>query len=381
MRGYAARMHKAKALGFSLVFLVPAQMPLAAWLGWRTGRPDLMAWTPLVFLFVLLPLLDGLLGHDPGNVPPEREAAVSRHPWFRALTLLALPVHLGVLAFSLAWCTRAGFGPAGVIGWMLSLGVVGGVLAINVAHELIHKPGRFEPAVGGLLLASVGYHGFKIEHLRGHHVHVSTPLDASSARLGQSLWVFMPHALWSNTRSAWALEAERLHGKGLPWWSPRNDMLRWTAVWLAFAAAAFAWLGGAGLGLFVAQGLVAAGTLEVINYIEHYGLERRQLADGRYERTTHLHSWNSDFALSNLMLFQLQRHSDHHAFPKRRYAVLRHHADSPQLPGGYAAMFVLALFPPLWRRLIDPRVLAFRRSNAAARGPVAPHHANRSAAI
>ena len=110
---------------------------------------------------------------------------------------------------------------------------------------------------------------------------------------------------------------------------------------------------------FLAQGLFAAGSLEVINYIEHYGLERRRGPDGRYERTTHLHSWNSDYALSNWLLFQLQRHSDHHAFPKRRYAILRHHADSPQLPGGYAAMFVLALVPPLWRRVVDPRVRAY----------------------
>ena len=357
-------MDRSKALGFSLVYLVPAQMPLAAWLGQRTGHVDLFAWFPLVFLFVLLPSVDALLGHDPRNVEPAREAEFSRQPWFRVLTLLALPVHLGVLAFSVAWFAQAGLGPAGMLGWLLSQGVVGGILAINTAHELIHKSGRLEPAVGGLLLASVGYHGFKVEHLRGHHVHVSTPLDASSARLGQSLWDFMPRALWRNTRNAWALEAQRLRARGLPWWSPRNELLGWTAAWLVFAVGAFAWMGVAGLVFFLLQGLFAAGSLEVINYIEHYGLERRQLADGRYERTTHLHSWNSDFALSNLMLFQLQRHSDHHAFPKRRYAVLRHHPDSPQLPGGYASMFLLALCPPLWRRVIDPRVHAFRGSLA-----------------
>ena len=353
-------MDRTKAAGFALVFLVPAQMPLAAWLGARSGHPDLAAWWPLAFLFVLLPGADYLLGRDPRNVPPEREAAVSRQPWFRALTLLALPVHLGVLAFSMDWFARAGFGPVGALAWLLSQGIVGGILAINTAHELIHKPGRLEPAVGGWLLASVGYHGFKIEHIRGHHVHVSTPLDASSARYGQSLWDFLPRAMWRNTRNAWALETQRLQSKGLRWWSPRNGMLQWTLAWLGFAAAATAWLGAVGLAFFLLQGLFAAGALEVINYIEHYGLERRWLADGRFERTTHLHSWNSDYALSNLMLFQLQRHSDHHAHPKRRYAVLRHHADAPQLPGGYSAMFVLALCPPLWRRVIDPRVRAFR---------------------
>jgi alkane 1-monooxygenase len=133
-------------------------------------------------------------------------------------------------------------------------------------------------------------------------------------------------------------------------------LLWWTTLWLGFALMFALWLGPMGLAFFLLQGLFAAGSLEIINYIEHYGLERKKLDDGRYERTTHLHSWNSDYALSNLMLFQLQRHSDHHAFPKRRYAILRHHEDAPQLPGGYSAMFVLALCPPLWHRVIDPRV-------------------------
>ena len=359
-------MPNRKALAFLLVFLVPALMPAAAWLGAATGRHDLMAWFPLFFLFVLLPSLDYALGHDPVNVPVEREREVAQALWFRALTLACLPVQLALLAWSAHWFVHAGLGPVGVAGWLLSQGVVGGILAINTAHELVHKDGRLEPAVGGLLLASVGYHGFKIEHLRGHHVHVSTPEDASSARFGQSLWHFLPRALWRNSLNAWRLEARRLQGLGLPALHWRNEMIGWTVVWLGLAAAFAGWLGPVGLAFFLAQGLLAAGSLEIINYIEHYGLERRRGPDGRYERTTHLHSWNSDYALSNLILFQLQRHSDHHAFPKRRYAILRHHADSPQLPGGYAAMFVLALVPPLWRRVIDPRVQAFRAQAGAA---------------
>ncbi len=355
-------MTRLKALGFLLVFLVPATLPLAAGLAAFGLTPDLAAWFPLFALFVLLPLADYALGHDSANVPAAEEARLARSWWFRGLTVLALPVHLAVLAWSAWWFTQAGLGPLGMAGWLLSQGVVGGVLAINTAHELIHKDGRFEPGVGGLLLASVGYHGFKIEHIRGHHVHVSTPEDASSARYGQSLWHFLPRALGHNTRNAWRLEAERLHRLGLPVLHWRNELLGWTAVWLALAAAMTAWLGLAGLGFFLLQGLFAAGSLEVINYIEHYGLERQRLADGRYERTTHRHSWNSDYRLSNLMLFQLQRHSDHHAYPKRPYAILRHHADSPQLPGGYAAMFVLALVPPLWFRVIHPRLAAAQQA-------------------
>jgi alkane 1-monooxygenase len=353
-------MRPGKALAFLLVFIVPALMPAAAWLAVATGLPDLMAWFPLFFLFVFLPAVDYALGHDPENVPAGAERETAQRRWFRGLTLACLPVQLGLLAWSGHWLVHAGLGPAGVAGWLLSQGVVGGILAINTAHELIHKDGRLEPLAGGALLASVGYHGFKIEHLRGHHVHVSTLEDASSARYGQSLWHFLPRAMWRNTLNAWRLEAKRLQGLGLSALHWRNEMIAWTFLWLGFASAFTLWLGPTGLAFFLLQGLFAAGSLEIINYIEHYGLERRRGPDGRYERTTHLHSWNSDYALSNLLLFQLQRHSDHHAFPKRRYPILRHHADSPQLPGGYSAMFVLALVPPLWHRVIDPRVRRFR---------------------
>lgn len=356
-------MPPGKALAFLLVFVVPALMPAAAWLARLTGPPDLMAWFPLFFLFVFLPAVDYALGHDPVNVPAGREREVAQRRWFRGLTLACLPVQLGLLAWSGHWLVHAGLGPVGIAGWLLSQGVVGGILAINTAHELIHKDGRLEPLAGGVLLASVGYHGFKIEHLRGHHVHVSTPEDASSARFGQSLWHFLPRAMWRNTLNAWRLEAGRLRALGLPALHWRNEMIAWTALWLAFAGGFALWLGPPGLAFFLLQGLFAAGSLEIINYIEHYGLERRRGADGRFERTTHLHSWNSDYALSNLLLFQLQRHSDHHAFPKRRYPILRHHDDSPQLPGGYSAMFVLALVPPLWHRVIDPRVRRFRASS------------------
>lgn len=359
-------MRQWKRYGFLFVFVVPALMPIAAWLGESTGQPELAAWFPLLFLFGLLPLADYALGHDPDNPDPAADPSLDGDRWFRWLTWATLPAQFAVLAWSGWHFVEAGFGPIGMLGWLLSQGVVGGVLAINTAHELIHKDARLERAIGGLLLTSVGYQGFKIEHVRGHHVHVSTPADASSAPFGMSLWRFLPRALLGNTGNAWRLEAERLARNGLPGWHWRNELLGWTAIWLTWAAIASIWLGSVGLLFFLAQGLLAATSLEIINYIEHYGLERRRLADGRYERPNHLHSWNSDYALSNLLLFHLQRHSDHHETPKRRYQNLRHHPDSPQLPGGYAAMFVLALVPPLWFRVIDPRVQAFRTRLAGA---------------
>jgi alkane 1-monooxygenase len=349
-------MSRLKALSFLLAYLVPALMPAAAWLGARSGHPDLAAWFPLFFLFVLLPLADYAIGTERGNPSPSQAAALDASHWFRALTWACLPIQLALLVWSTGHFAQTPFGPAGMLGWVLSQGVVSGVLAINVAHELIHKESRFEQFLGGALLASVGYHGFKVEHVRGHHVHVSTPEDASSARFGQSLWQFLPRALLRNTANAWRLEAARLHRAGLPALHWRNELVGWSALWLAFAAAAAVLGGGVGLAFFLLQGFFAAVSLEIINYVEHYGLERRRLEHGRYERPTHLHSWNSSYRLSNAILFQLQRHSDHHETPRRRYQSLLHHDASPQLPGGYAAMFVLALVPPLWFRVIDPRL-------------------------
>jgi alkane 1-monooxygenase len=337
-------------------YAVPALLPLSAWLGARSGNVDAWAWFPLVALFVVLPLLDYALGHDRWNPDAPTAAALESQTSFRVLTLLCLPLQVVLLLWSAAHFASTEFGIAGALGWLLSQGVVSGIVAINVAHELIHKDTRLERGAGGLLLCTVGYHGFKIEHVRGHHVHVSTPLDASSARFGQSLWHFLPRALVRNTTNAWRLEAQRLHRLGRPTLHWRNEMIGWTAAWLVLLAVFVAWAGTAGAVFFLLQGLFAACSLEIINYVEHYGLERARDGTGRFERTTHLHSWNSDYRLSNILLFQLQRHSDHHETPRRRYQALLHHEDSPQLPGGYASMFLLALVPPLWRRVIDPRV-------------------------
>jgi alkane 1-monooxygenase len=344
-------------LGYLTVFIT-ASLPLQSACMMRAGMPaDLAAWWPLLVIFGIVPLLDLAGGRELRNpIDPAEVQRLERQRGFRLLTWACLPVWLGLLTFCIAWFTLMPMGIAGQVGWLLSTGVIGGILAINVAHELIHKAGWLEPWLGGIALTSVGYPGFKIEHLRGHHVHVSTPGDTSSAARGESVYRFIARGLTVNPRTAWQLEAERLGRRGRSAWSLHNEMLRWWLLWLAMLVLTAVLSGFAGTAFFVAQGVVAASTLEVINYIEHYGLRRARDAQGRYERVTHLHSWNASERLTNWLLFQLQRHSDHHAHARRRYQVLLHHPDSPQLPAGYAAMFVLALIPPLWRKIMDPRV-------------------------
>jgi alkane 1-monooxygenase len=346
-------------LGFFLPFglaLLPAGAVALIAAGWPAPWG---AAFQLLVIFGALPVIDFLCGIDTANLDAG-DAAIERHGYFRAVTLLTVLVWPAVLVYCAWEFTRLPLGPFGMVAWIVSTGVLGGILAINPAHELVHKTSRLERFCGGLLLTCVGYHGFKIEHVRGHHVNVATPADSSSARFGESVYAFVPRALRDNVRNAWRLEAQRLRQGGRRVWSLDNEMLRWTALWLVLLAAFALWLGVAGALFFVAQGIAAAGTLEIINYVEHYGLERRAVAPGRYERVTHLHSWNAPQRIGNWLLFNLQRHSDHHANAWRRYQLLQHHDDSPQLPAGYATMFVLALVPPLWRRIMDPRAVRAR---------------------
>lgn len=344
------------------VWLIPVLgIPLSY--HWSLGSPHADAWPWLVIsvVFGVIPLLDFVVGRDPAN-PDERDdvPVLEAQGYYRLLSLATVPMLLAMLIWS-GWifATHEGWSWVGQLGWVLSVGTVMGAIGITVSHELIHKDAPLEQNAGGLLLAAVCYAGFKVEHVRGHHVHVSTPEDASSSRFGQSLYAFLPHAYKHNFLNAWRLEAERLKRRGLPTLHWRNELIWWystSALFLLGFTLAFGWLGAL---FFLGQALTAFTLLEIVNYVEHYGLHRRKLDNGRYERTTPHHSWNSNFLLTNLFLFHLQRHSDHHAYAKRRYQVLRHFDDSPQLPNGYAGMIVLALFPPLWRAVMDPKVRAY----------------------
>jgi len=343
-----------------LIAMVPLLLPpllLAA--GQATDLVNLFSWGVPVVVFGIIPVLDMLLGKDSLN--PDEETDVPRmvgERFYKAITLGWVAGFAALLVWSMLELASGTFSLVGSIGWIVSIGIVGG-LGINVAHELIHKDEKLETRAGGFLLSLVCYAGFKVEHLRGHHVHVSTPEDASSSRYNQSLYNFLPQAYMRNFLNAWKLEAERLQRKGHKAFNWRNELIWWysiSALALAGFTIAFGWLGAV---FFLGQSFIAFTLLEIVNYLEHYGLHRRKLENGRYERTGPEHSWNSNYFLTNVFLFHLQRHSDHHAWAKRRYQILRHHDIAPQLPAGYSAMIVLAMFPPLWRRVMNPRVEAY----------------------
>ncbi len=311
-----------------------------------------------VLLFGLIPLLDLTLGRDRRNPPEEMVAQLEADRWYRWCTYLYVPIQYAGLVFA-CWLWSSGdLSTLSAIGLALTTGVVAGV-GINTAHELGHKRPALERWLSKLVLAQSAYGHFHLEHNRGHHAKVSTPEDPASSRLGEHLYEFVPRTVFGSLRSAVKLERERGGRLGHRFWSPRNELLNaWAMTVVGFGGllALFGW----GIAPWLAvQAIVGFLLLEVVNYLEHYGLLRQRRADGRYERCLPEHSWNASNTASNLLLYQLQRHSDHHAFPTRRYQVLRHYDDVPQLPTGYAGMIALALVPPLWRRTMDQRVLDF----------------------
>ncbi|MBK6857628.1 MAG: alkane 1-monooxygenase [Microthrixaceae bacterium] len=336
--------------------LVVPLLPLGAH-RWAQGTGlDAMYWMGPLWILVLMPILDTLLGTDQSNPPDWAVPQLEASRWYRVLTWLYVPLQYAGLVFACHVVVNNDLSWFAWLGYALTVGTVAGV-AINTAHELGHKRAGLERRLSKVALAQTGYGHFYVEHNRGHHARVSTPEDPASARMGESLWEFLPRTVIGSLRSAWELETGRLARKGLRWWSPRNDILNAWALSVVLFAALVVAFGPAVVPFLVVQAVFGFCLLEVVNYIEHYGLLRQRVANGRYEKCQPVHSWNSNNIASNLALYHLERHSDHHANPTRRFQALRHFPDSPQLPSGYALMITIAAVPPLWRRVMDHRVL------------------------
>lgn len=338
---------------FALV--VPA-LPFAALL-LSTATGSAWAWwlTPVV-VFGVIPAIDVLVGDDRANPPEEAVPALQASPYYRWITYLYLPAQFAALVVACAMWTRDP-GPVGAAGLVLTAALVNGI-AINTAHELGHKRESVERWLSKIALAPTGYGHFFVEHNRGHHVRVATPEDPASSRLGETYYRFWPRTVVGSLRSAWRLETSRHRLRGRSPWSVRNEILHAWAMTAALFAVLTIAFGPGVLPFLLLQAVFGFSVLEAVNYLEHYGLLRRRNAAGRYEKVDPRHSWNSDRLTTNVFLFQLQRHSDHHANPLRRYQTLRSFDASPQLPAGYATMLLIALIPPAWRRVMDHRVLA-----------------------
>lgn len=358
-----------------LGLVVPTMLFLMLPLVWALNQAGLhtAAQLPLyigpILLYVLLPALDLWIGADGQNPPDEVMAALENDKYYRYATYAYIPFQYASAIFGAYLFTASDLGWLGFdgsLGWLGKIGValttaiVAGV-GINTAHELGHKKESLERWLAKITLAQVCYGHFYVEHNRGHHVRVATPEDPASARFGETFWEFLPRSTFGGIRSAWELEAQRIRRTGKNPWNPRtwadNDVLNAVAMSVLFWGVMIAVFGVALLPYVLINAVYGSSLLEAVNYLEHYGLVRQKQASGRYERCTPQHSWNSDHMVTNLFLYHLQRHSDHHANPTRRYQTLRSFSDSPNLPAGYGALIGVTYFPPLWRKLMDHRVL------------------------
>ena len=342
-----------------LLGLVVPALVVSSWLAVLATGLGVFWWAGPILTFVIIPILDYAVGADADNPPDSALARLERDPFYRWATYLYLPLqYLSLLLACWLW-SGGGWVEMSLIdkvGLMVTVGGIGGI-SISTAHELGHKRARAEQRLSKVALAQTCYGHFFVAHNRGHHVHVATPRDPASSRLGESLWFFIPRSVFGNIRSAWNLESRRLTRLHRSRWSSQNDVLTAWLLSVALFGLLVAAFGADVLGWLIGQAVLGFCLLEAINYIEHYGLRRQQLPDGRYERVGPAHSWNNNTVIANLFLFHLQRHSDHHANPRRRYQALCHADEAPQLPAGYPTMLLMAVFPPLWRRVMDRRVL------------------------
>src|ERR1700741_2325119 len=331
---------------------------------------QVLFWIGPILLYVLLPVLDLRFGSDGQNPPDDVMEWLENDKYYRYCTYAFIPfqylsVILGAYLFTasnIGWLGYDGpLGGPGKIGGALSVGVLGGV-GINTAHELGHKKDSLERWLSKITLAQTGYGHFYIEHNRGHHVRVATPEDPASSRFGETCWEFLPRSAFGSLRSALRLEAQRLRRQGASPWNPKtylsNDVLNAWLMSVVLWGVLIAVFGPALIPFVIIQAVFGFSLLEAVNYLEHYGLLRQKNANGRYERCAPVHSWNSDHVVTNLFLYHLQRQSDPHATPPRRSQTLRSREGAPNLPSGYASMISLTYFPPLWRKVMDHRVLA-----------------------
>lgn len=335
-------------------YLWAYSIPFIGLLGIYNG--GVWMYAALVFAFVIIPILELLLPIDADNYSESVAEARLKNKLFDILLYLNVPLVYGILFFSLHKVTSSSLTQSELIGMTLSVGIILGSNGINVAHELGHRTSFIEKMLGKLLLIPSHYTHFFIEHNHGHHLHVSTPEDPSTAKYNQNLYSFWIQTVVGTYTKAWKIQFKLNEINKQSFFSFKNDMCWFTIIQASYLVVIYFFFGLNGLLFATCAGIVGFLLLETINYIEHYGLKRNLLPSGRYERVSEKHSWNSNHVLGRIMLYELTRHSDHHYKSQKKYQILEYHDVSPQLPFGYPTSMVLSFVPPLWFAVMNKRI-------------------------
>jgi alkane 1-monooxygenase len=335
-------------------YLSPLVVFALAWLsfsytGWLT-------WCPMIYAWVLLPVTELFINPDKKNLSTAEEEMAKKdrtYDWLLYIIVLILYLLLyhflsSMQTHDLQWWE--------ITGRIFSMGLLCGSFGINVAHELGHRVNKYEQFFAKILLLTSLYMHFFIEHNKGHHKNVATPEDPSSARYNEPIYGFYFRTIIFSYLSAWKIANADMKKQGYSVLHWRNEMLQFQLIQLVFVITVFLLFGWLVMLYFIAAAVIGFTLLETVNYIEHYGLQRKQTGEGKYERALPQHSWNSNHILGRLMLFELSRHSDHHYLTSRKYQVLQHHEDAPQLPTGYPGSMILALLPPAWFYVMNRKI-------------------------
>ncbi len=336
-------------------YIIPCMILYGLWAGGS------WIFLPLIFTFVLIPVLEWIIPADASNHDPESETDRSVNVFFDVLLYLNLVfVYAGVMIFG-CQLSQGAYNTNELLGGVLSCGLLLGTSGINVAHELGHRQNLLSQIAAGFLLLPSHYMHFTIEHNFGHHKYVATPRDPATARKGENIFAFWVRSTIMSYINAWKIENKRIKTQYGHMFHPAHRMIQAVFIHIIYNSLIWIYFGSFAWTYIFIAGVVGFLLLETINYIEHYGLQRRQTADGMYEKVSPEHSWNSDHVIGRILLYELSRHSDHHYKANRKYPILRHMDESPQLPFGYPATLLMALVPPLWFWVMDREVEKIRR--------------------
>ena len=336
-----------------LKYLLAYIVPLSAIVGIYNG--GLFSYSTIGIVFILVPILESLLPGDASNLGPNEVSSKKKSEFFDLILYLNLPL-IALLIAVLYIRIKSGIPTWELPGIIGSAGITMGASGINVAHELGHKPEPLKRFISSCLLVPGLYTHFRLEHNYGHHKYVATPLDPATAKKGENIYVFWVKSIILCYRNAWRIELRHLKQKGKKVLSWQNTFLRGQLVQIVYLSIIYLLLGFKGLVILSLCALVAVLLLETINYIEHYGLMRRKLPNGRYEPVGPEHSWNSNHEIGRILLYELTRHSDHHFIANKKYQLLDHHDSAKQLPHGYPTSMLISFLPFLWFSIMNKKL-------------------------